>query len=206
MKEGQNRIYYIASENHNTAKNSPHLEVFRKKGIEVLLLSDRVDEWLMSHLSEFDGKQFQDITKGELDLGDLDSEEEKEKLKKADEEAKPLLERIKTSLADRVSEVRTTNRLTDSPACLSLSEFDMGMQMRKIMEAAGQAVPESKPIFEINVTHPLIQKLDKESDEERFSDLVAILFDQASIAEGGHLDDPGAYISKLNKLLLELSQ
>ncbi len=206
MQEGQKKIYYITSETHNTARNSPHLEVFRKKGIEVLLLSDRVDEWLMNHLMEYDGKPFQDITKGKLDLGDLDTEEEKQKQEKADSEAKPLLERVKKSLDDRVSEVRTTNRLTDSPACIAVGEYDLNLQMRKILEAAGQPVPSSKPIFELNLEHPLVRKLDAETDEERFNELAAILFDQASLAEGGQLDDPGSFIRRLNKLLLDLSQ
>jgi molecular chaperone HtpG len=206
MKPEQKKIFYIASESHNTAKNSPHLEVFRKKGIEVLLLSDRVDEWLMSHLMEFGGKSFQDITKGELDLGELDSQEEKEQHKAEDEKAQPFLERIKGVLAERVSEVRVTHRLTDSPACLAVGEYDMGLQMRKIMEAAGQAVPDSKPVFEINTSHPLVQKLDREADEERFAELSSILFDQACLAEGRQLNDPAAYISRLNKLLLDLSQ
>jgi molecular chaperone HtpG len=205
MKEGQNKIYYIAGETHNTVRNSPHLEVFRKKGIEVLLLSDRVDEWLMSHLAEFDGKSFQDITKGELDLGQLDTEEEKEKHKVEDEKAKPFLERVSKVLGEKVSEVRITHRLTDSPACLAVGEYDMGMQMRKIMEAAGQKVPESKPIFELNMEHPLVSKLDREADEDRFGELASILFDQACLAEGRQLDDPASYIGKLNKLLLELS-
>ncbi|MFN0001657.1 MAG: molecular chaperone HtpG, partial [Pseudohongiellaceae bacterium] len=181
MQPEQKKIYYIASETHTTAKNSPHLEVFRKKGIEVLLLSDRVDEWLMSHLMEFDGKQFQDVTKGELDLGELDSKEEKEKHQMEDEKAKPLLERITSALAERVAEVRVTHRLTDSPACLAVGEYDMGMQMRKIMEAAGQTVPESKPIFEINTLHPLVMKLDREVDEDRFTELASILFDQSCL-------------------------
>lgn len=206
MQPEQKKIYYIASETHTTAKNSPHLEVFRKKGIEVLLLSDRVDEWLMSHLMEFDGKQFQDVTKGELDLGELDSKEEKEKHQMEDEKAKPLLERITSALAERVAEVRVTHRLTDSPACLAVGEYDMGMQMRKIMEAAGQTVPESKPIFEINTLHPLLMKLDREVDEDRFTELASILFDQSCLAEGRQLDDPAAYISRLNKLLLDLSK
>ena len=206
MQPEQKKIYYIASETHTTAKNSPHLEVFRKKGIEVLLLSDRVDEWLMSHLMEFDGKQFQDVTKGELDLGELDSKEEKEKHQMEDEKAKPLLERITSALAERVAEVRVTHRLTDSPACLAVGEYDMGMQMRKIMEAAGQTVPDSKPIFEINTLHPLVMKLDREVDEDRFIELTSILFDQSCLAEGRQLDDPAAYISRLNKLLLDLSK
>lgn len=206
MQEGQKEIFYVCAENHNTAKNSPHLEVFRKKGIEVLLLSDRIDEWLMSHLHEFDGKPLRDITKGELDLGDMDSEEEKEKQKQVDEKAKPLLDRLKGALDERVSEVRVTHRLTDSPACLATGEFDMGLQMRRIMEAAGQAVPDSKPIFEVNVEHPLIERLDREADEDKFKDLAAILFEQACLAEGRQLDDPASYISRLNRLLLELTR
>jgi len=206
MPEGQNKIYYISSETFNTAKNSPHLEVFRKKGLEVLLLSDRVDEWLMSHLMEFDGKVFQDITKGKLDLGELDSEEEKKQQEKADTAAQPLLERVQQSLEDKVSEVRTTNRLTDSPACIAVGEYDMNLQMRKLMEAAGQSVQASKPIFELNLEHPLLKKLEAETDDERFNELAAILFDQASLAEGGQLDDPGTFIRRLNKLLLDLSQ
>ena len=176
------------------------------KGIEVLLLSDRVDEWFISHLMEFDGKQFQDVTRGELDLGKLDSDEDKKQQEESDKHAEPLLKRIKESLGDQVAEVRTTHRLTDSPACLSIAENDMGAQMRKIMEATGQAMPEFKPVFEINPEHPLVQKLDEESDEDRFSDLAAILFDQASLAEGGQLDDPASYIQRLNKLLLDLSK
>ena len=206
MKEGQKEIYYVCADNHNTAKHSPHLEVFRKKGIEVLLLSDRIDDWLMSHLHEFDGKPLRDITKGELDLGAMDTEEEKAKHKEADEKAKPLLERLKTALGERVSEVRVTHRLTDSPACLATGEFELGLQMRKIMEAAGQAVPASKPIFEVNVEHPLMVRLDREQDEDRFGDLAAILFEQACLAEGRQLDDPASYITRLNRLLLELSR
>ena len=206
MKADQKKIYYIASETHQAAKNSPHLEVFRKKGIEVLLLSDRVDEWLMSHLGEFDGKSFQDVTKGELDLGELDTKEEKEQQQAESEKAKPLIDRIGKVLEGRVEEVRVTHRLTDSPACLAVGEYDMGLQMRKIMEAAGQKVPDSKPIFEVNPSHPLVQKLDREADEDRFSDLANILFDQASLAEGRQLADPASYISRLNKLLLDLSR
>ena len=206
MKPEQKKIYYIAGETHTMAKNSPHLEVFRKKEIEVLLLSDRVDEWLMSHLMEFDGKSFQDVTKGELDLGELDSPEEKERHKAEDEKAKPLLDRIKAALAEQVSEVRVTHRLTDSPACLAVGEYEMGLQMRRIMEAAGQAVPDSKPVFELNTSHPLVMKLDKEVDEDRFAELSSILFDQACLAEGRQLNDPAAYIGRLNKLLLDLSR
>lgn len=205
MKEGQDKIYYIAAENFNTAKNSPHLEVFRKKGIEVILMSDRVDEWLMSHLHDFDGKSLQDVVKGELDLGSLDSEEEKQAQEKVAEAMKPLVERVTTALKEQVAEVRITHRLTDSPACVVVGEHDMGAQMRRIMEAAGQKLPETKPIFEINPDHPLVQKLDAEQNGARFDDLAHILFDQAHLAEGGQLVDPAAYVQRLNKLLLELS-
>ena len=205
MKDGQDKIYYVAAENFNTAKNSPHLEVFRKIGIEVLLLADRVDDWTMSHLREYDGKPFQDVGRGALDLGELDSEEEKKEQEKVSEELKSLIERSQTALGERVQEVRLTHRLTDSPACVVVGEADMGAQMRRLLEQAGQAVPEGKPTFELNPEHPLVKKLDQEADEDRFTDLVGILFDQANLAEGGQLDDPAAYVSKLNKLLLELS-
>ena len=205
MKEGQEKIYYIAAENFNTAKNSPHLEVFRKKGIEVLLLTDRVDEWLMSHLSEFDGKSLQDVGKGELDLGKLDTEEEKQAKEKVAEQLKPLLERVKAALTEQVAEVRITDRLTDSPACVVVAEHDMGAQMRRILEQAGQKLPDSKPILELNPEHPLVKKLEQETSESRFGDLAHILFDQANLAEGAQLQDPAAYVQRLNKLLLELS-
>jgi molecular chaperone HtpG len=205
MKDGQEKIYYIAAENFNTAKHSPHLEVFRKKGIEVLLLSDRVDEWLMSHLAEFDGKSLQDVGKGELDLGKLDSEEDKQAQEKVAEELKPLLERVKASLTEQVAEVRITHRLTESPACVVVAENDMGAQMRRILESAGQKMPDSKPIFELNPEHPLVKKLEAEVNAERFDALAHILFDQANLAEGAQLQDPAAYVQRLNKLLLELS-
>jgi molecular chaperone HtpG len=205
MKEGQEKIYFTVAENYNTAKSSPHLEVFRKKGIEVLLLSDRVDEWLMSHLFEYEGKSFQDVGKGQLDLGKLDSEEEKQAQEKIAEAKKPLLDRVKQALDSEVSEVRITHRLTDSPACVVVGEHDMGAQMRRILEAAGQKAPDSKPIFELNPEHPLVVKLEAESNETRFSDLAHILFDQANLAEGAQLQNPAAYVQRLNKLLLELS-
>jgi molecular chaperone HtpG len=204
MQEKQDKIYYVVAENFNTAKKSPHLEVFRKKGIEVLLLSDRVDDWLMNHLQEFDGKQFQDVARGALDL-EPESEEEKAEQEKLEKESEALVERLGKVLEDKVAEVRATSRLTDSPACLVVGDFDMGAQMRRMMEAAGQPVPESKPILEINPTHPLLGMLDREADEDRFSDLANIVFDQAHLAEGGQLDDPATYVSRLNKLLLEMS-
>ncbi|AKH69873.1 molecular chaperone of HSP90 family [Spongiibacter sp. IMCC21906] len=206
MKDGQQKIYYVVGENHKTAANSPHLEVFRKKGIEVLLLSDRVDDWLMNHLAEFDGKAFQDVGRGQLDLGELEDEAEKKAKETLAEEHKDLVARVTEALKDRVEDVRVTSRLTDSPACLVVAEDDMGAQMRRMLEAAGQAVPESKPIFELNPEHPLVQKLDAEQVEDRFVDLVDILFNQAYLAEGAQLEDPANYVHKLNKLLLELSQ
>jgi len=205
MQEGQDKIYYVVANSFNTAKNSPHLEVFRKKGIEVLLLSDRVDEWLMGHLNEFDSKPFQDVGKGALDLGELDSEEDKKAQEKIEEDFKDFLARVKTVVETDVEDVRVTHRLTDSPACLVVGEADMGAQMRRLLEQAGQKVPESKPTLEINPEHPLIQKMDKEPDEDRFADLAKVVFDQASLAEGGSLSDPAAYVQRLNKLLMELS-
>lgn len=206
MKEGQKKIYYIVADNFNTAKNSPHLEVFRKKEVEVLLLSDRIDEWMMSQLFDFEGHSFQDVTKGELDLGEVESEEEKKKLEEVAKEHEGLIERLNKVLADRVDSIRITHRLTDSPACLVIGDYDMGLQMRRIMEAAGQAVPDTKPIFEINPEHPLIERLDQEPDEDRFGELAQVLFDQAGLAAGATLDDPASYVARLNKLLLELSR
>ncbi len=204
MQESQDKIYYVVAENFNTAKNSPHLEVFRKKGIEVLLLSDRVDDWLMNHLQDFDGKQFQDVARGALDLA-TDTDEEKAEQEKVAKDSEGLVERFTAVLKDKVKVIRTTNRLTDSAACLVVGEADMGAQMRRIMEAAGQAVPESLPTLEINPTHPLVKMLDQESDEDRFADLASLIFDQASLAEGGQLEDPAAFVTRLNKLLLQLS-
>ncbi len=206
MQEGQDKIYYVVADSFNTAKHSPHIEVFRKKGIEVLLLSERIDDWLMSHLMEFDGKQFQDVTKGELDLGKVEDEEEKKKQEETAEQFKDLMERVKKALEEKVEDVRVTHRLTESPACLVVGEHDMGAQMRRIMEAAGQSMPASKPTLELNPEHPLVEKLNNESGAERFDDLASIIFEQALLAEGGQLDDPAAYVKRLNKLLLDLSQ
>ena len=205
MKEGQDKIYYVAADNYSTAKNSPHLEVFKQKDIEVLLLSDRIDEWLMSHLMEHEGKQLQDVTKGSLDLGDLEDEEEKQEQEKIEEDFKELVERIKDVVGEKVEEVRITHRLTDSPACLVVNDDEMGMQMRRILESAGQEVPATKRIFELNPKHPLVEKLKAEQDSERFSDLTLVLFDQSMLAEGGQLDEPSSYVQRLNNLLLELS-
>lgn len=204
MQEGQDKIYYLVADSLKAARSSPHLEIFRKKGIEVILMYDRIDEWLMGYMQDFDGKSFQDITRGELDLGKLEDKDEKEKQESVEKQLQGLVERAKARLGDQVQDVRLTHRLTDSPACLALGEHDMGEQMRKIMQAAGQTVPETKPIFELNPEHPLVTKLDKEADEDRFNDLIEVLFDQAALAEGRDLADPGSFTRRLNKLLLEL--
>lgn len=204
-KDGQDKIYYLTGESYSQIRNSPHLEVFRKKGIEVLLLTDRIDEWLMSYLTEFDGKQFVDVARGDLDLGKLDSEEDKKAQEELAKAKEGLVERLKAALGDEVAEVRVSHRLTDSPAILAIGEQDLGLQMRQILEATGQKVPESKPIFEFNPGHPLIEKLDQEQDEERFGELSHILFDQAALAAGNSLRDPAEYVRRLNKLLVELS-
>ena len=205
MQEGQEKIYYVVAENFNTARKSPHLEVFRKKGIEVLLLCDRVDDWLMNQLQEFDGKKLQDVARGALDLED-DSEEAKAEQEKLKETSEALVERLGSVLGDAVSEVRASARLTESPACLVVGDFDMGAQMKRILEAAGQPVPDSKPILEFNPSHPLLQMLDAEQDEARFGDLAHVVLDQATLAEGGQLEDPASFVSRLNSLLLQLSK
>lgn len=205
MKEGQDKIYFLTGESYAQVKNSPHLEVFRKKGIEVLLLTDRIDEWLMSYLTDFDSKQMADVARGDLDLGKLDSEEDKKAQEEVAKTKEALVERLKGALGDQVAEVRVSHRLTDSPAILAIGEQDLGLQMRQILEASGQKVPESKPIFEINPSHPLIEKLDGEPDEDRFADLSMVLFDQAALAAGDSLKDPASYVRRLNKLLIELS-
>jgi len=206
MKDTQDKIYYVSEENFETANTSPHLEIFRKKGIEVLLLADRIDEWLVMHLTEFDGKQLQSVTRGELELGELDSEDDKKALKKASKKMKPFIKRIKESLGDQVADVRVTDRLTESPACIVGGEDEMGSQLSKMMQAAGQAVPETKPILEINPDHEIIQKLQDESDEDRFTDWVSVLLGQALLAERGQIDDPSSFARKLNHLLLQLTK
>lgn len=205
MKPEQDKIYYVAAENHRTASNSPHLEVFKAKGIEVLLLSDRIDEWLVGHLMSFEDKPLQDVAKGALDFADV-SDSEKEKADKAKEALSGLLEKIKEELGDAVSDVTVSHRLTESPACLVVAEDDMGMQMRRILAQAGQSVPDASRIFEINPDHPLVQRLDEETDVDRFNRLVRILFDQALLAEGTSLEDPASYVQRLNQLLLELTK
>jgi molecular chaperone HtpG len=203
MKEGQDKIYYVTAESFNAAKNSPHLEIFRKKGIEVLLLSDRVDEWVIGNLSEFEGKQLVSVAKGGLDLGKLEDEAEKKDAEKAADEYKDLLEKMKTSLGERVKEVRVTHRLTDSPACLVADEHDMGMNLARILKAAGQQAPVSKPILEINPQHPAVMRLKYE--ERQFDDWAAVLFDQALLAEGGTLDDPATFVKRINQLMMAMS-
>ena len=205
MKDDQQSIYYVVAENHATAKNSPHIEALRKQGVEVLLLSDRVDEWLMSHLAEYDSKPLRDVAKGEWDEN-ADDEDAKQALEAAEKASESLIERMQGVLSERVAGIRPTTRLTSSPACLTVAEHEMGAQMRRIMEAAGQEMPETKPTMEINVEHPLLQRLDQESDEERFADLAQILLDQAALAEGSVLEDPATYVARLNKLLVEMSR
>jgi len=205
MIEGQDKIYFLTGDSHTQVKDSPHLEVFRKKGVEVLLLTDRIDEWLMGYLTEFDGKSFVDVARGDLDLGALESAEDKQAQEAVAKDKQALVDRIKTALGDDVADVRVSHRLTDSPAILAIGEQDLGLQMRQILEASGQKVPDSKPVFEFNPAHPLIGKLDQEGDAARFDDLSRVLFDQAALAAGDTLKDPAAYVRRLNKLLLELS-
>ncbi len=205
MIEGQDKIYFLTGDSHTQVKDSPHLEVFRKKGVEVLLLTDRIDEWLMGYLTEFDGKSFVDVARGDLDLGALESAEDKQAQEEVAKDKQALVDRIKAALGDDVADVRVSHRLTDSPAILAIGEQDLGLQMRQILEASGQKVPDSKPVFEFNPGHPLIGKLDQEGDAARFDDLSRVLFDQAALAAGDTLKDPAAYVRRLNKLLLELS-
>ncbi len=204
MKEGQEKIYYVTADSFAAAKNSPHLEIFRKKGIEVILLSDRIDEWLVSNLDEFDGKHLQSVAKGDLDLGVLDAEEDKEAQEEVNKDFEAILKQIKDVLADKVSEVRLSHRLTESPACLVADVYGMSLNMERIMKDAGQSMGMGmgrKPIFELNPTHPLVLRMKEEQDDNRFADLTHILFDQAILSEGGHLDDPAAFVHKLNGLL-----
>ncbi len=203
MKDGQDKIYYVTAETFNAAKNSPHLEIFRKKGIEVLLLSDRVDEWVTGNVTEFDGKPLVSVAKGGLDLGELEDEAEKKEAEKAADEYKELLDKVKASLGERVKDVRVTHRLTDSPACLVADEHDMGMNLARILKAAGQDAPMAKPILEINPGHPAVQRL--KTEEASFDDWAAVLFDQALLAEGGTLDDPATFVKRVNHLMMAMS-
>lgn len=204
MQEGQDKIYFVSAESFGAAKNSPHLEIFRKKGIEVLLLSDRIDEWLVGYLTEYEGKSLQSVARGDLDLGKLAGEEEKAEAEAEKAEFAPLAERLKKALEAKVSDVRLTHRLTDSPACLISESYGISRTMERIMKTAGQDVPGSKPILEINPHHGLIARLKTESEDARFEDLASVLFDQAVLAEGGQLDDPAAFVHKLNGLLQSL--
>ncbi|MEN8217362.1 MAG: molecular chaperone HtpG [Pseudomonadota bacterium] len=204
MKEGQKKIYYVTADSFSATKNSPHLEIFRKKGIEVLLLSEQIDEWLTTHLNEFEGKPLQSVTKGELDLGDLEDEDEKKEAENASDTLKPVLERIKTSLGDKVKEVRITHRLTSSPACLVADEHAMDASLERLLKSAGQALPNSQPIIEINPQHPIVNALKEEADDVRFNDWVFILFDQALLSEGGQLDDPAAFVKRMNEMFVSM--
>jgi molecular chaperone HtpG len=202
MKEGQEAIYYITADSFAAAQHSPHLEIFRKKGIEVLLMSDKVDEWLLGGLTEFEGKKLQSIAKGDLDLGKLEDESEKEAQKKVEEESKDLIERIQKTLGEEVKEVRVTHRLTDSPACLVAGEHDLSGNLARILKASGQNAPESKPVLEVNPAHRLVDKLKAEKDDAKFNDYARVLFDQALLAEGGQLDDPATFVRRVNELLV----
>ncbi len=201
MQPEQDMIYYITADSFAAAQHSPHLEIFRKKGIEVLLMSDRVDEWLLGSLTEFEGKKLQSIAKGDLDLGKLESDTEKEIQKKIEEEAKTLVERIKQTLGNQVKDVRVTHRLTDSPACLVSDAQDLSGNLARMLKAAGQNAPEAKPILEINPAHKLVKRLENESADAVFSDLAFVLFDQALLAEGGTLDDPASFVKRMNSLI-----
>lgn len=201
MQPEQDRIYYITADSFAAAQHSPHLEIFRKKGIEVLLMSDRVDEWLLGSLTEFEGKKLQSIAKGDLDLGKLESDTEKEIQKKIEEEAKTLVEKIKQTLGDQVKDVRVTHRLTDSPACLVSDAQDLSGNLARMLKAAGQHAPETKPILEVNPTHKLVKRLENEAADAVFSDLAHVLFDQALLAEGGTLDDPASFVKRMNSLI-----
>ena len=206
MKEGQDKIYYVVADSFEAAKNSPHLEVFRKKGIEVLLMSDRIDEWLVSHLTEFDGKQLQSVTRGGLDLGDMDDAETKEAQEKLEQEFDSVVTRIKTALDGKAKDVKLSQRLTDSPACIVADEHDMSSQMMKLMQSVGQEVPDSLPIFEINAEHDLIKHVADEQDDAQFKQWAEVLFEQAMLAERGSLKDPATFVTRLNKLMLSLTK
>lgn len=209
MPAEQSKIYYVTADGFNAAKNSPHLEIFRKKGIEVLLLSDRIDEWLVGHLTEFEGKALQSVAKGDLDLGELEEKggkKKKEKAKKSLDEFESVIAQIKTVLGERIKDARLTDRLTDSPACLVSDENDMSIHLQNMLKAAGQQIPVSKPIVEINPEHPIVLKMKDETDEQRFAEWVWILFDQAQLAQGTPLEDPATFVKRLNGLLLELAR
>ncbi|MBI2314206.1 MAG: molecular chaperone HtpG [Betaproteobacteria bacterium] len=206
MKEGQEKIYFVTADSFAAAKSSPHLEIFRKKGIEVLLLSDRVDEWLVSNLTEFEGKPLQSVAKGALDLGKLEDQAEKKAQETAEGEHKEFVERIKAALGDKVKDVRVTLRLTESPACLVADSHDMGMHLERLLKAAGQKVADTKPVLEINPKHPLVERLKSETESERFADWSQVLLDQALLSEGGQLEDPAGFVKRLNRLMLAMGR
>ena len=205
MKEGQDKIYYITAETFAAAKNSPHLEIFRKKGIEVLLFSERVDEWLVSHLTEFTGKPLQSVAKGDLDFAGLEDEQEKEKQKEATTEFESVIKQMQEVLGEKVKEVKLTHRLTDSPACLVADQYGMSINLQRMLKEAGQGMPASKPTLELNPEHPLVLKLKQEQNEALFAEWTQVLFDQSLLAEGGQLEDPASFVKRLNGLLLQLA-
>ena len=205
MVEKQEKIYYITADTLSAARNSPHLEVFKKKDIEVLLLVDRVDEWLVSHFTDYKGKHLQSVAKGELDLGELEDKDDKEKVEKAAEEHKHLIERVKTALGASVKEVRVSSRLTESPACLVVDHYDMSQNLARVLKQLGQDAPVPTPIIEVNLEHPLLKRMDAEVDEDRFGELAKLVFDQALLAEGGQLEDPAGFVHRLNRLMLDMS-
>jgi molecular chaperone HtpG len=203
-KEGQTKIYYVTADGYAAAKNSPHLEIFRKKGVEVLLLTDRVDEWMLSFLTDFEGKELTSVAKGDLDLGALEDEAEKKQHEETETQFKDLVEKMKAALVDKAKDVRVTFRLTDSPACLVADDNELSGNLMRMLKAAGQAAPESKPILEVNPDHPLVQRLKYE--ETKFADWAHILFDQAALAEGGTLNDPSSFVRRLNEMLLNVGK
>ena len=205
MREGQDTIYYITADNFNAAKNSPHLEIFRKKGIEVLLMYDRVDEWLMGSLNEFEGKTFVSVAKGELDLEKLSDQEEQQQQKEIEKSAQDIVKKIKDGLGERVEDVRVSHRLTSSPACIVLNEHEMALYMQHLLKQAGQQLPDTKPVLEINPGHPVLQKMQSEQSEEQLQEWSLLLFEQAILAEGGQLENPADFVARLNKLMLDIA-
>ena len=200
MNAEQENIYFITADSYNTAKNSPHLEVFKKKGIEVLLLTDRIDEWLVNGLTEFDGKKLKSVAKGDLDK--LDTEKDKKEVEKAEKDNKDVIEKMENILGDKVEKIKVSTRLTDSAACIVLNEQDMALYMQQLMKQAGQEVPSSKPTLEINIEHPIFKKLSSEKDDDKFADWSSLIFEQALLAEGGQLEDPSGFVKRMNKLML----
>lgn len=205
MKSGQQQIYYITADSHAAAKNSPHLEIFRDKDIEVLLLSDRVDEWLVAHLTEYQGKALASIVKGELDFGKIEGAEDNKERQQKEKEAQDIVKRIKEVLADKVEDVRVSHRLTTSPACIVLNEHEMAMYMQHLLRQAGHEVPVTKPVLEINPAHSLVQRMENETDQERFQDWADLLFEQSILAEGGQLENPAGFVNRLNRMISEIA-